>query len=56
MFFFLAAGLAIVPLHDGQIGPDELLSYAVGTAAALGFAYLLSKFLDRIGGRNVKRR
>ncbi|GIW06835.1 MAG: hypothetical protein KatS3mg060_1640 [Dehalococcoidia bacterium] len=48
--------LAIVPLHDGQIGPDELVSYAVGTAAALGLAYLLSKVLDRLGGRNVRKR
>jgi hypothetical protein len=52
----LASLFAIVPLHDGQIGPDELLSYAVGTAAALGLAYLLSKLLDRLGGRKVKKR
>lgn len=56
MLSLLASGLAVLPLHDGQIGPDELLSYAVGTAAALGLAYLLSKLLDRLGGRNVKRR
>jgi hypothetical protein len=56
MLSLLGIGLAAIPLHDGQIGPDELLSYAVGTAAALGLAYLLSKALDRLGSRNVKKR
>lgn len=55
MYTVLLSLPAAYPLHDGQFGPDELLSYAVGTVAALGLAYLLSKVLDRIGKRNAKK-
>ena len=41
--------------HGGQIGPDEIASYAVGTVAALGLAYLLSKLLDYLSGRRSSK-
>ncbi|GIW10886.1 MAG: hypothetical protein K6U89_17645 [Chloroflexi bacterium] len=46
---------ALIFFHGGQIGPDEIASYAVGTVAALGLAYLLSKLLDYLSGRRSSK-